>query len=166
MLGNAHPNRTALVTGAGSSRGIGAATAIRLGCNGLAVAMADLVPPVEAARKVLDGLEDTASRVQEASDRAIVVPLDVTDPEQMDAATSGTVHTFGGLDVLVNNTGAGLRFSLRSPTRPIRIPRSSRQHPHNQAIRRGKPGVSEDPDMRAMTWRAFQRKLHIGLAAG
>ena len=105
MPGNAHPNRTALVTGAGRARGIGAATAIRLGSNGLAVAVADLVPPGEGARQVLDGLEDTAGRIREAGGQAIVVPLDVTDPEQIDAAISRTVDAFGGLDVLVNNAG-------------------------------------------------------------
>ena len=30
--------------------------------------------------------------------------------------------------------------------------------PHNQAIHRLKPGVIDDPDTRAMTWRAFRRK--------
>jgi glycine dehydrogenase subunit 2 len=30
--------------------------------------------------------------------------------------------------------------------------------PHNQAVHRLKPDVIEDPDSRAMTWRAFQRK--------
>jgi glycine dehydrogenase subunit 2 len=29
--------------------------------------------------------------------------------------------------------------------------------PHNQAIHRLKPGVTDDPSTRAMTWRAFQR---------
>jgi glycine dehydrogenase subunit 2 len=31
--------------------------------------------------------------------------------------------------------------------------------PHNQAIHRLKPGVTEDPGSRAMTWRAYQRKV-------
>lgn len=31
--------------------------------------------------------------------------------------------------------------------------------PHNQAIHRLKPGVTEDPESRAMTWRAYQRKV-------
>ncbi|MFI5436500.1 hypothetical protein ACHMZP_32485 [Rhodococcus baikonurensis] len=30
--------------------------------------------------------------------------------------------------------------------------------PHNQAIHRLKPGVTDDPRTRATTWRAFQRK--------
>ena len=30
--------------------------------------------------------------------------------------------------------------------------------PHNQAIHRLKPGETDDPDRRAMTWRAFKRK--------
>ena len=50
MFATANPNRTALVTGAGRARGIGAATAIRLGRNEFAVTIADLVPQGERAR--------------------------------------------------------------------------------------------------------------------
>ena len=107
MPGSVCPNRTALVTGAGRARGIGAATAVQLGRGGHSVAVADLVPPGEAARAVLDGLEDVARRVREAGGRAIVVPLDVTEPAQIDAAISRTVESFGGLDILVNNAGTG-----------------------------------------------------------
>ena len=107
MTRNAPPNRTALVTGAGRARGIGAATAVRLARNGLRVAVADLVPSGEGAQEVLDGLEATCRRVQDAGGQAVAVPLDVTDVGQVDAAISTTVETFGGLDVLVNNAGTG-----------------------------------------------------------
>jgi NAD(P)-dependent dehydrogenase (short-subunit alcohol dehydrogenase family) len=108
MPNSADLNRTALITGAGRARGIGAATAMRLGRDGLSVAVADLVPPGDGAREVLDGLEAIARRIREAGGQAIVVPLDVTDPAQIDAAISATVDSFGGLDVLVNNAGTGL----------------------------------------------------------
>lgn len=100
--------KSALVTGAGRARGIGAAAAVRLGRAGHSVAVADLVPDGEGAPAVLDGLEDVASRVREAGGQAIVVPLDVTDTAQIDAAISTVVDAFGGLDVLVNNAGTGV----------------------------------------------------------
>ena len=38
---------------------------------------------------------------------ALVLPLDVTDPEQAQAAVSKAEARFGGIDVLVNNAGLG-----------------------------------------------------------
>ena len=107
MPENATPARTALVTGAGRARGIGAATAVRLARDGVSVAVADLVPEGDGAAGVLDGLEDVARRVRDAGGQAIVVALDVTDTAQIDAAISKTVNDFGGLDILVNNAGTG-----------------------------------------------------------
>jgi NAD(P)-dependent dehydrogenase (short-subunit alcohol dehydrogenase family) len=40
-------------------------------------------------------------------DRALALPLDVTDGAQITAAVSATDHAFGGIDVLVNNAGYG-----------------------------------------------------------
>ncbi|GAA1849862.1 SDR family NAD(P)-dependent oxidoreductase [Asanoa iriomotensis] len=39
--------------------------------------------------------------------RALVVPLDVTDPAQVAAAVRAAQERFGGIDVLVNNAGRG-----------------------------------------------------------
>lgn len=56
---------------------------------------------VVTARKVSD-IEDLA-----AYDGALVVPLDVTDRAQIDAAVTAATDAFGGIDVLVNNAGYG-----------------------------------------------------------
>jgi NAD(P)-dependent dehydrogenase (short-subunit alcohol dehydrogenase family) len=40
-------------------------------------------------------------------DRALALPLDVTDGAQIAAAVAATDHAFGGIDVLVNNAGYG-----------------------------------------------------------
>ncbi|MFJ9349118.1 oxidoreductase [Streptomyces sp. NPDC101237] len=40
-------------------------------------------------------------------DRALVLPLDVTDSEQIRAAVRAAEERFGGIDVLVNNAGRG-----------------------------------------------------------
>ncbi|MFE9355133.1 SDR family NAD(P)-dependent oxidoreductase [Streptomyces olivaceoviridis] len=42
------------------------------------------------------------------ADQLLVVPLDVTDQEQAQAAVKAAVARFGGIDVLVNNAGRGL----------------------------------------------------------
>jgi NAD(P)-dependent dehydrogenase (short-subunit alcohol dehydrogenase family) len=41
------------------------------------------------------------------ADRALVLPLDVTQPAQIDAAVAQTKERFGRIDVLVNNAGYG-----------------------------------------------------------
>jgi len=42
-----------------------------------------------------------------ASDKVLVLKLDVTEPDQVAAAIEATVARFGGIDVLVNNAGIG-----------------------------------------------------------
>jgi NAD(P)-dependent dehydrogenase (short-subunit alcohol dehydrogenase family) len=48
-----------------------------------------------------------ADFAEEFGDRAIALPLDVTDREQITAAVAATEAAFGGIDVLVNNAGYG-----------------------------------------------------------
>jgi NADP-dependent 3-hydroxy acid dehydrogenase YdfG len=63
---------------------------------------------VLTARRV-DALADWACRYGE---RALVLPLDVTDPAQVRAAVAGAEEHFGGIDVLVNNAGRGWHGSV------------------------------------------------------
>lgn len=92
-------NRVAVVTGA--SAGIGAALAQRLVEAGARVVL--------AARSE-DKLRQLAARLGEG--RALVVPTDVTAPEQVENLVAQTVERFGGLDLLVNNAGVGLYGSI------------------------------------------------------
>ncbi|OBJ27082.1 short-chain dehydrogenase/reductase [Mycobacterium colombiense] len=63
---------------------------------------------VVTARRV----EAVADIADEFGDRAVAVPLDVTDAAQIAAAVSAADQAFGGIDVLVNNAGHGYLSSV------------------------------------------------------
>lgn len=63
---------------------------------------------VLTARKT-DSLHDI---VESSSDRAIALPLDITDAGQIRAAVSGALSRFGRIDVLVNNAGYGYQSTV------------------------------------------------------
>ncbi|MEJ2867876.1 3-oxoacyl-ACP reductase FabG [Actinomycetospora sp. OC33-EN08] len=86
--------RVAVVTGA--ARGLGAATALRLAADGMAVAVIDLD---ESAAK------GTADAITEAGGRAIAVGADVSDADAVNAAVERIVAELGPPTVLINNAG-------------------------------------------------------------
>jgi 3-oxoacyl-[acyl-carrier protein] reductase len=94
MSNRAEQDRVAIVTGA--ARGIGAATAERLGQDGLAVGVLDLD---QAACDVV------ASRIRDAGGRAVGVGVDVTDGDQVEAGVARVAEQLGPPVVLVNNAG-------------------------------------------------------------
>jgi 3-oxoacyl-[acyl-carrier protein] reductase len=86
--------RVAIVTGA--ARGIGAATAQRLGRDGFAVGVLDLD---EAA------CEAVAAGIRDAGGSAVGVGVDVTDAAKVEAGVSRVADELGPPVVLVNNAG-------------------------------------------------------------
>ncbi len=86
--------KTAIVTGAGS--GIGRAIALAFSREGAAVSVVDINP---------EGAEETARAIRAGGGRACVIRADVSLCPDIDRMVEETVHTLGGLDVLVNNAG-------------------------------------------------------------
>ena len=97
--------KTVLITGA--SRGIGEAAARAFAQNGANVAL--------VARS-----ETEISRIaSEIGARAISIPCDVSDYEQVKAAITQTIAAFGQLDVLINNAGVVEPIGHLQDTDPV-----------------------------------------------
>ena len=88
--------KTVVVTGAGS--GIGQAAAMLFASYGANVVAADIS---EAAA------EKTAEIIRRNGGRVHVVPVDISQSQQVDRLITQTVDHFGGVDVFVANAGIG-----------------------------------------------------------
>lgn len=84
--------KSAVITGA--SRGIGAAAALELAANGVAVVLAARSIPEIAA---------LAGQIRAAGGKAEAVGCDVSDYAQVEAAVESCRKAFGSVDILVNN---------------------------------------------------------------
>ena len=98
--------KVAIVTGAGS--GIGRAVALAFLRAGYRTALAG---------RRRDALEETAAR-SGAGERALVLPTDVTRPDEVSALFARTVERFGRVDVLFNNAG---RFARGVPLEDLTV---------------------------------------------
>lgn len=97
-------DRVFLITGA--STGIGAATARRAVEAGYRVVLAS---------RSTDKLQDLAAELGGA-DRALAIPCDVCEWEQVEALAQEAVATFGQIDVVFANAGFGARRGFTEET--------------------------------------------------
>jgi len=95
--------RVAVVTGAGSPRGIGRSIALALAEKGADVVVADLD---------LAGAETVAGEILALKRNAMAVRVDVTRQEHVAEMVRKGIERFGRIDILVNNAGI---------TQPIRV---------------------------------------------
>ena len=90
----ASTNRIAVVTGAGT--GIGKRTSLLLLENGYSVVL--------AGRRI-EPLQQLVQEAGVSDERTLVMPTDVSKPEEVSALFAATEAKFGRLDVLFNNAG-------------------------------------------------------------
>lgn len=86
--------KTAIITGA--SKGIGAATARRMGELGINVVL---------AARSQDEITKIADEINSNGGEAIAIACDVADYNQVNSAIAQTIMKFGKIDILVNNAG-------------------------------------------------------------
>ena len=99
--------KLALITGA--AQGLGAQAATTLAREGARVLCTDING---------EGAQATADAINQelGSDTAFGLAHDVTDPAQWDAAIAMAADKLGGLSVLVNNAGVGVRGNIETCT--------------------------------------------------
>lgn len=95
--------RVAIVTGAGSPRGIGRSIALTLAEKGADVVVCDLDPA---------GAEKVAEEIRAMKRSAIAVQVDVTQQQEVAGLVRTALERFGRIDILVNNAGI---------TQPIKV---------------------------------------------
>jgi len=95
--------KIAIVTGAGSEKGIGQATALALAKKGAAVVVTDID---------MSGAERTAQAVRQQGVEALALRVDVADARQVETLVEKTLREFKRIDILVNVAGI---------TQPVRV---------------------------------------------
>ena len=98
--------KNALVTG--GSSGIGQAIALRLGQEGVNVAI-NYVGRIDGACETKSaierGLDSCMASMQSGGTKPIVVEADVSNEEQVSRMFDEVMATYGGIDILINNAG-------------------------------------------------------------
>lgn len=92
-------NKTVVVSG--GSRGLGLSIATEVVARGGRVAI--LARDID---ELIRGKETIKKTFPEFPNKVLVVPCDVTDPEEVESAFSRTIDEFGRIDVLINNAGS------------------------------------------------------------
>lgn len=92
--------KVAIVTGAGSRKGIGRATALKLAEQGAKVVVTDITK--EGDKSAIMAVVNT---IQENGGQAMGIEVDVTNTQQIKVCIQQTLDTYGRIDILFNNAG-------------------------------------------------------------
>ena len=103
----AHSRTPEVVVITGASAGVGRATVRRFAVDGA---------HIELLARGRDGLEGACKDVEAAGGKAIVVPTDVADPEQVEAAAAVVEDAFGPIDIWINNAMASVFSPMKEMT--------------------------------------------------
>ena len=96
-------NQVAIVTGAGSHRGVGKACALKLAEAGANVVITARIRNASDPNK--DVLETAIKEAQALGVKALAMAVDVTNRDQVRTCIERTLEEFGRIDILVNNAG-------------------------------------------------------------
>ena len=91
--------RREIVVITGASAGVGRATVREFAKHGAWIGL---------VARGTDGLEEAKHEVEAAGGRAVVLPVDVADPAQVDAVAERVESTLGPIDIWVNNAMASV----------------------------------------------------------
>jgi short-subunit dehydrogenase len=92
-MGNGHRDREVIVI-TGASAGVGRATARRFAARGARIGL---------LARGLDGLNATRIEVEALGGEALILPADVADADEVREAARLVAHTWGRIDVWINN---------------------------------------------------------------
>jgi NAD(P)-dependent dehydrogenase (short-subunit alcohol dehydrogenase family) len=108
--------KVAMVTGAGSKRGMGHAVAVRLADEGADVIILDKY----AAPKSIwpgdegwGGLDEVAKEIRDLGKKALAIVADVSKSREVDEAVARSLKEFGKIDILVHC--GGIRGAMTTP---------------------------------------------------
>ena len=90
--------KVAIVTGAG--RGIGKA---------IALVLAEAGADITVVARTREQIEKTAEEIRQLGRKALPIPADVSQEDQVKKVVEQTISQFGKIDILVNNAGIILR---------------------------------------------------------
>src|SRR5690242_8223558 len=83
----------------GASAGVGRATVRRFAKEGASIGL---------LARGHDGLEGAKREVEAAGGKALALPTDVADPDQIEAAAEAVEKAFGPIDIWINNAMASV----------------------------------------------------------
>ena len=89
-------DKVAIVTGAGRSIG-----------RGIALAFAEAGADVVCTARTESEIQSVASAIQSRGRKAVAIPCDICEANQIEAMVKRAVEAFSRIDILVNNAGAG-----------------------------------------------------------